>query len=123
MPSLSGGDTVPEVTPAQVAEWEALAAKATPEPWMPGKAEDDERGYVRRVIGANGRVILWLESGIDGTVETSEADVDFICDARTAVPALCAALREAWQEIEQYRKVLADNERMLFALGPPKGKK
>lgn len=81
------------MTDTELREHEARAAAATPGPW----------GYRAERQSTKTRFVFPAEVfAIDGTaygapVGSTTADAAFIAAARAAVPALCAALREAWQ--------------------------
>lgn len=84
------------MTPAQLSEIEARAKKATPGPWLSAMLcieIDDGRG--------------------SSFVRNHYADGHFACSARSDVPALCAALREAWRERGEARHE-RDVERTCF---------
>ena len=89
------------VTLKQVQAWRELAEAATPGPWRHLHGDSPE-GCPHGELEPNG---CW-----EGVYDTNEMNVEdssgncaFIAAARTAVPALCAALDEARAEVERLR--------------------
>lgn len=91
------------MTPEKLTEIEALASAATPGAWEFRATEHS--GGIRFVVAPN------APRNGDGT-EFVPADCShgyngrFIAAARTAVPELCAALRQAWAERDESRATL-----------------
>lgn len=82
---------------ARLAELERLCNEATPGPWRYGIGP---YGWDDGIIAGEGRPsfsagVVITNSGHGGT-DISEADCAFIIAARTALPEIVAALREAW---------------------------
>lgn len=102
--------TGPTITPARLAEIEARAAAATPGPWN----FYHRSGGDRPAAGIDERSGLGWEWDEDPPYNAPPepmrgvlalgADAAFIAHAREDVPALCAALREAWAEIERLQQ-------------------
>jgi hypothetical protein len=83
------------MTLERLEEIEARAEQATPVPWIKLYAI----GQLCSVESASGNV----------AVAMSNEDCAFVISARTDVPALCRALREAWEvlaEWDEYRAYL-----------------
>ncbi len=85
------------ITAEQIAEWKALAEKATEGPWTTGQAGN------LRVYGPDGSGVY---SGpiCEAIRTTQRPDISFIAASRTAVPALIAEvekLRQALRKIER----------------------
>lgn len=97
--------SLPKITPDNLLEIEARANAATKGPWT---MYWEREGVGSLVAGEvkhtnNGlRVADWLAEfdaeSLDGDIAKAENDGEFISHARQDVPALCAALREAWAE-------------------------
>lgn len=62
----------------------------------------------------------WLALLILGLADQKDVPYSESKPTPEIVPDLCQALREAWEEITQYRKVLADNELFLATLVEPR---
>lgn len=99
---------VHDLTPDELAAWEALAAAATPGPW---RIEEEQISYAtsgyRLYDPANNCVAGNFDYEVGGICE--RGDAEFIAAARTDIPRLAAALRSAWAERDQYR---AESERL-----------
>ncbi len=80
------------MTESELAEIEARASKASKGRW---RFVQGDRGY-RSYVEAHLCVCEAFHSNKD-------ANAAFIAAARTDVPLLCQALREAWAEIERLR--------------------
>lgn len=95
----------PKITPDNLPEIEARANAATEGPWS---MYWEREGVGSLVAGEvkhtnNGlRVADWLAEfdaeSLDGDTAKAENDGEFVAHARTDIPALCEALREAWAE-------------------------
>lgn len=94
------------MTPEEIAEIERLANAATPGPW-----ESPTDGHAVIVEGSRGKVgyppsegtIASLNDGEYIENHSATQDAAFIAASRAAVPALCAALREAWKANDSVR--------------------
>ena len=92
------------ITPEQLAEWKKLIAKTTKEPWIDLTHE--------------------IKSGKDTIVDSRDSvndfDLEFICTARHAMPALieeCERLREEAKEASHILKeTISENVKMREAL-------
>ncbi len=103
-----------DVTPERLAEIEGLAAATTPGPWTtekPGVAQDGPAKGMRLGVtiaqtspSLSNRVFANPPGG-----QFPSTDQRFIAAARTDVPDLCAALRQAWAE----RDAAAEEARAL----------
>ena len=87
------------LTYEQLDEIKTRASKATAGPWDWNS---------RHGLGAPNRLVMWPshEYGCDLDIEGEEADLDFIANARTDIPALIAAL-----EASEAARVKAEQER------------
>lgn len=99
---------------------EARANAATEGPWLAHDERSDLREenpdvnpmWVVAHMEPNG--VIWVRDIADiGGGEQDETDAEFIAHARTDVPALVAALREARAEVERLRTLADDNWRSL----------
>jgi hypothetical protein len=101
------------MTPDELDAIEARAAAATPGPWA---AEDERHGkgscsccgevlYAWNIVAPSREVVVSAMDDVTPGVH-GDADATFIAHARTDVPALITALREAWAEaeVEQLRR-------------------
>lgn len=126
------------ISEKELAYWEALAKNATYGPWRCFSRErDDEGGYAEfPAIGVctagsdddalGGDFICFTAFNPEGGPEpvNDEANAEFIAEARTAVPALCAALRAVprWTPVsegcsgDQYVYVLMPDNTVEMAL-------
>jgi hypothetical protein len=81
-----------EITDAQLDEWERLCAETFPGPWeadpLGGKVTAPDDKLVALVYARDGREKRWYW-------ECETSTTRFVAAARTAVPALVAALRRA----------------------------
>ena len=95
------------MTPDELDAIEARAAAATPGPWA---AEDERHGkgscsccgevlYAWNIVAPSREVVVSAMDDVTPGVH-GDADATFIAHARTDVPALITALREAWAEAE-----------------------
>lgn len=91
-----------EMDEARLVEIEARANAATEGPWYQGS--EAPQAVVLEAYDADDMVVLWLDES-----NAPEADAAFIAHARTDVPALIAALRQAWAE----RDAAAEEARTL----------
>lgn len=89
---------------------QALADAATPGPWRWG---DDNDGNGNTLIRAGRR---W--DALANLEFTSDENGDFICQARTLVPALIAELREERERSQKYRE-FADHLREILGVFDP----
>ena len=80
------------VREADLAEWERLAAAATPGPW---RQDPGGRAGARfdDVLADGSNIAEWIEP----------ADAAFIAASRTALPALVAEVRRLREALEQVR--------------------
>lgn len=129
--TLGGGDTVVEMTPERLAEIEARAAVATPGPWVWDERRFNERERRNRRGRGKGEQFVWALRGaldwpcdetlagpydyarvmylmwhqVKGTALVNAGpdpdDAAFIAAARTDIPDLIAALRQAWEERDE----------------------
>jgi hypothetical protein len=85
---------------AKIAEWEALAVKATPGPWRQGGGLSDDT-----VVGPDGEGVAYdLQS---------ERDAPFVAAAREAVPALLSEREEREAVVERLTTIAAAAEKRL----------
>ena len=90
----------------RLTEIEELASKATPGPWEVGAYNHISTTWIR----SHGEIIAQcLVPSIGATawqerVTMAEANATFAAHARTDIPALCAALRQAWRERDEHRE-------------------
>lgn len=111
---------MPEITEEQLAEWMALCDAATEGPW---------EGHVSRPNMGGGRSIPQVFGGPDD-ISVLEAwdsangdyDILFAAAARTAMPALIAALREARERHERLLGGFGDLQELLNALAVEQAK-
>lgn len=83
-------------------EAQRRADKATPGPWEVTGGHNRDRYSVRVIDNPRRAVTGW------GRVESDLVDAEFIAEARSDVPALCALIRDMADEIGRYQKILAD---------------
>jgi hypothetical protein len=92
---------VTDIDDAYLAERERLANAATPGPWMPAKAYDSAAWPC--ILGG-GWQVAECHAHLFGDEDFDNAA--FIADARTAVPALVAAVRRLREKIDRLRGIL-----------------
>ena len=86
------------ITNDDLAAWDAAAEKAMPGPWATVRQTEQVRGEKDFWWGVTGpRDEVFLHDGM-----CDEADAHFIAIARTAIPRLIAALREARREVQAW---------------------
>lgn len=90
-----------DIDDAYLAERERLANAATPGPWMPAKAYDSAAWPC--ILGG-GWQVAECHAHLFGDEDFDNAA--FIADARTAVPALVAAVRRLREKIDRLRGIL-----------------
>lgn len=98
------------MTPERLSEIESRAAAATPGPWhLGGEAQvwnlPCERKNRDRLICV-ASYDSW-PSHRELKIEEEDANGAFIAHARIDIPDLCAALRNAWHQMDAYREMLA----------------
>lgn len=85
------------ITPEKLAEWEALAEKATPGPWS--HRIDTSWNHPDRIVDAPALVVIRDEHcDIHWKAGRDEANFDFIAAARTALPEAIAEIRRLQAE-------------------------
>jgi hypothetical protein len=75
------------VTPADLANWEAIASAASAAPWV-ADIDDGVQWTGKFYIGTSGRSVCWYN--YDAQVA---ADIRLVEASRIALPALCAEVR------------------------------
>lgn len=100
------------VTDEELNEWEALAAAATPGPWVATRATTYDGGkavvsemFVRR---PGGDVAIASDIIDPDTTAVSEANAAVIAAARTALPALVAEVRRLKGERARCERIARD---------------
>ena len=97
------------MTPEQIEQIEARAAKARKGPW--DKLSPDDT----RINSELHEIAITLGDYV-ADWEQMERDAAFIRASRTDIPALCAALREAQERVDRMRSAILDyNENLRTA--------
>lgn len=104
---------VPEITEDQLAKWTALCDAATPGPWKHGP---ESHGVYNPNMGSP----LVVKPIVDEA--RNPDDAAFIAAARTAMPTLIAALREARERHERLLGGFGDLQELLNALAVEQAK-
>ncbi len=87
-------------TEADLARWEALAAKATPGPWRVGHPWSAEEYWHYLCSEASKAYIIGPYDVDEGGIASTPDDAAFLAASRTAVPALVAEVRRLRQVLE-----------------------
>lgn len=88
------------MTPAELGEIEKRAADATPGPWNAEPEMRIEAGCRCLCCWERERGVWKVENVRD---EAAQMDAQFIAHSRADIPALCAALREAWSKVDRLK--------------------
>jgi hypothetical protein len=118
------------MTEKELAEIEARASKATEGPWIVclGSGSHLCTGIHSDAVNSHGNSIFIADFLTDRALKFNTApddhrpDMRFCCEARTDIPALCKALREAWAEIEEYENYEKQYDEMLLRINSGEGK-
>lgn len=97
------------MTPEEVRALQAMAEKADPGP-LDIERRDRKDGTIDRIVHGPQGDFAWC---VEDATPNARANAAFIVASRTAVPALCAALLEAWAENDRCHE---DGQRQFVEL-------